>query len=320
MKLFNILMLFLYFVGVCANFDHFRSWMRKYDVTYKSYNQLTYSYDIWKNNYDKVNEHNSKNTFQLEMNRYGDKYLCNQHIYANRVLSSQEYTDPELFPYNINNLPKSVDWRNKSVVTNIKDQGQCGSCWAFSTVGSIEGQHALKTGHLVSLSESQIVDCCHIGGVAGCGGGFMTDAFQCVMQEKGLDTESSYPYVPLDENCALSNGTVGATIKGYVNVTGGEHGLQIAVATVGPISVAIDASGFSFQMYKSGVYYEPECSPTFLDHAVLVVGYGTTNNGTDYWVVKNSWGQNWGENGYIRMSRNRDNNCGIATIPSYPLV
>ena len=320
MKLFNILMLFLYFVGVCANFDKFRLWMNKYDVTYSSYNQLKNGYDIWKNNYDLVNDHNNKNTFQLEMNKFGDKYLCDQYKFSNKKISSRVHINPELYPYSINNLPSSVDWRNKSVVTNVKDQGQCGSCWAFSTVGSIEGQHALKTGNLVSLSESQIVDCCHIGGVAGCGGGFMTDAFQCVMKENGLDTETSYPYVPLDESCALSNGTVGATIKGYVNVTGGEHGLQIAVATVGPVSVAIDASGFSFQMYKSGVYYEPDCSPTFLDHAVLVVGYGTTSNGTDYWIVKNSWGSNWGENGYIRMSRNKDNNCGIATMPSYPLV
>ena len=149
----------------------------------------------------------------------------------------------------------------------------------------------------------------------------MDNAFRYIKANGGIDTEASYPYKAEDEKCHYKPKNKGATDRGFVDIaTGNENQLQKAVATVGPVSVAIDASHQSFQLYAGGVYYEPECSPEQLDHGVLAVGYGTDDNGNDYWIVKNSWGDSWGAQGYILMARNRDNNCGIATQASYPLV
>jgi cathepsin L len=300
----------------------FNKWRLKYNKTYDGKFDISEHFNNWRDNRDFVEYYNQNKEFTMEVNSFADIHngnwktrngQNNKMANTNRVFHYYE-EDEDM------TLPAAVDWRDKDAVTPIKNQGQCGSCWAFSAVGSMEGQHALKTKHLVNLSESQIVDCDINGTDEGCDGGWMDGAFEYVIKNHGIDTEESYPYQPQDNPCKFNKSNVAATFSGYKDVVGGENALKKAVAKIGPIAVAIDAGESSFQFYKNGVYYDPNCSPEMLDHGVLVVGYGTTMNGTDYWIVKNSWGENWGDKGYIYMARNRNNSCGIASKPSYPIV
>lgn len=278
---------------------------------------------IWQANKKFIDEHNANSEkfgYVLEMNKFGDldpaEFASIYNGYRGRPTTNTTAT----FVATGASLPDQVDWRTKGCVTGVKNQGQCGSCWAFSATGSLEGQHQLKTGQLVSLSEQNLVDCSDSYGNHGCQGGLMDNAFRYIEHNNGIDTEASYPYLARNERCRFNPSNVGATDTGYVDIArDDENALQEASATIGPISVAIDAGHSSFQMYRRGVYYEPSCSSTRLDHGVLVVGYGTYN-GEPYWLVKNSWGTEWGMEGYIMMSRNRNNNCGIATQASYPKV
>lgn len=279
---------------------------------------------IWFENYKKVFHHNNqKGSFTMEMNEFADMDISE---FASirmpmNMYKPQGERDCNTWsaPSDVE-LPTTVDWRTKGVVTPIKNQGQCGSCWAFSTTGSMEGQYALKHGTLKSFAEQQLVDCCT--GNYGCNGGWMDTAFRYInTTQAGIELEESYPYVAHDETCHYKASEGVGKDYGCVDVgtSGSEADLQVASATIGPISVAIDASHTSFQMYKSGVYNEPDCSTSALDHAVLVVGYGTYQ-GSAYWLVKNSWGTGWGMSGYIMMSRNKNNQCGIATQACYPKV
>lgn len=286
-------------------------------------------------------------SFTMRENKFADllpyefTQMMNGLRHVDENLQEDEEASTFLPPANVE-LPNSIDWRKKGAVTEVKDQGQCGSCWAFSAVsthiffltvlalliyiyifwqtGSLEGQHFRKTKKLVSLSEQNLVDCSERYGNHGCEGGLMNNAFKYVKANHGIDTEKSYPYEAEDDRCRYNPKNSGATDTGYKNIhTGDEKALQSAVATAGPISVGIDASQLSFQFYSDGIYYEPECDSVNLDHGVLAVGYDS-DKGKDYWIVKNSWGKGWGQEGYIYMARNRENNCGIATMASYPLM
>lgn len=258
----------------------------------------------------------------MGMNKYGDmthdEFVKMMNGY---VAADFDTTDriTYLSPANVE-VPDTVDWRDKGYVTEIKDQGQCGSCWAFSATGSLEGQWFKKTGKLISLSEQNLVDCSTDQGNEGCNGGLMDQAFQYIKDNDGIESEKDYPYKARDQTCKYDAKKKAATDTGFVDIaTTNETALQEAVATVGPISVAIDASNLSFQFYKNGIYDEKDCSSTELDHGVLAVGYGSKNK-ADFWIVKNSWGPSWGDKGYILMSRNKQNQCGIATAASYPTV
>jgi len=284
---------------------------------------------IFETNKKKIDAHNwrasrGKSSFTMKMNHFGDHLDFNNIVNGYRMdllkksrtnLTRATFVAPEHL-----SLPESIDWRTKGAVTEIKNQGQCGSCWAFSATGALEGQNFRKTGKLVSLSEQNLVDCSTKYGNDGCEGGLMDYAFQYIRENHGIDTEESYPYHAHEEQCKFSENNIGASDVGFVDIpAGSEEMLMKAVATVGPISVAIDAAQPSFQFYSGGVYEESACTVDRLNHGVLVVGYGT-DNGKDYWIVKNSWGPYWGDEGYIKMARNQDNMCGIATAASYPLV
>lgn len=217
------------------------------------------------------------------------------------------------------NVPDSMDWREKGCVTNVKNQGACGACWAFSAIGALEAQVKLKTGNLVSLSAQNLVDCSMMYGNHGCSGGYMTEAFQYIIDNDGIDSDASYPYVAQNGTCHYNATTRAATCSKFVELPyADEAALKDAIANIGPVSVAIDAKQPTFFLYRTGVYDDPRCTQD-VNHGVLAIGYGTLD-GKDFWLVKNSWGEYFGDKGYIRMSRNNGNHCGIASYGCYPQI
>ena len=311
---------------------------KPYDVTWNQFKQehgKVYKNEeeekerqaIFMDNIQRIEEHNllyfnDQSSYYMGVNQFTDKteeeYKEYNKLQIHKKNPSSKFSCSKYEPPFTWELPATVDWRKKGYVTPVKDQGQCGSCWAFSATGSLEGQHFKKTGKLVSLSEQQLVDCSFSFGDHGCEGGLMDDAFAYIHSVGGLESEKDYPYKASDDHCNFNASDEVAHVKSCKDIpSGSEKALQQAVATVGPISVAIDASHESFQNYAGGVYNEPRCSSTELDHGVLVVGYGTYK-GKPYWLVKNSWNIGWGMQGYIMMTRNDDNQCGIATLSSFP--
>jgi len=311
--------------------DKFVAFMREHQKSY-NHDEFEMRFAKFRANVDFIEEHNKGNHgYTVKMNQFGDldskEFGRIYNGYRQKAKPNVAAAEWPLAEVDVSALPTTVDWRTKGAVTSVKNQGQCGSCWSFSTTGSVEGQHFLSgQGALVGLSEQNLMDCSTAQGNMGCDGGLMDDAFQYIILNKGIELEADYPYTAEDGNsCKYKVADRGACIQKYQDVpTGNETALQVAVATVGPVSVAIDASQSSFQFYESGVYYSYFCSSTQLDHGVLAVGYGTDNNGLfgpeKYWLVKNSWGASWGDNGFIKMIRDWDNNCGIATAASYPII
>ena len=215
-----------------------------------------------------------------------------------------------------------LNWADLGYVTPVKDQGACGSCWAFSATGALEGQMFKKHKGAVpvtSLSEQNLVDC--TTNANGCAGGWMATAWAQIADEGGIEGSVTYPYTASQGTCRFNKANAVATDNGFgvALASGDEAAMLKALQTVGPISVAVDAIHTSFFAYSSGIYSEPQCSKTTVNHAVLIVGYGTYN-GTDYWLIKNSWGTSWGIKGYMMMARNAGNMCAIANNPMYPVV
>jgi len=319
------LLLSIILATALTNDKAFENWTKQHKKRYSSVAETVRRYEAFKSNAAFINKHNAeaaqgKHTYVLGLNHFAD--LTNNEyraMYLGYRQSNQ--TRSNIFkPIRGVALPDEVDWRTKGIVTDVKDQGQCGSCWSFSTTGSIEGAHALSTGNLVSLSEQNLIDCVQSGGFTCDTGGEMQVAFQWVIDNNGIEGESDYPYCTCSGNqCAFDQSLVQATISSYQSIAqGSESDLQSAAANQ-PVSIAIDASSQQFQLYSGGVFNLPSCSSTALDHGVLIVGYGNYD-GSDYWLVKNSWSASWGMSGYIMMARNADNQCGVATDASYPVV
>jgi len=299
----------------------------RFDKSYASSEEEAYRRGIFRKNLEFMQTENSKQVgYFLGVNQFADLLT---REWASRffgmVKPRQPYGDVPYLgrhrPSNIT-LPSSIDWMEKGAVTRIKDQGSCGSCWAFSTTGSLEGAYEIVTGKLISLSEQQLVDCTSSFGEGGCGGGLMDSAFKYA-QQTAMCTESSYPYRGVDGTCHASGCITGiprGDVTGYRDVsTDSAHALMSAVAQQ-PVSIAIEADKPVFQHYSGGVL-SGMCGAN-LDHGVLVVGYGTDPSGGDYWKVKNSWGKTWGINGYVLLKRGKHGagECGILKQPSYPVV
>ncbi|XP_038681472.1 senescence-specific cysteine protease SAG39-like [Tripterygium wilfordii] len=305
--------------------DKLEQWMTKYGRVYENAVEKDRRFNVFKDNVEFIESFNAdvNKPYKLSVNAFADQ--TNEEFRASRNglkrtnAPSSVKTTP--FKYaDVTAAPASLDWRKKGAVTPIKNQGQCGSCWAFSTIAATEGIHQIKTGKLLSLSEQELVDCDTQGEDHGCMGGLMEDGFEFIIHNKGITTEAKYPYNATDDSCnKKEEASHDASITGYEQVpANSEEALLKAVANQ-PVSVSIDASGSAFQFYSSGVF-SGACG-TMLDHGVTAVGYGTTTNGTKYWIVKNSWGTEWGEEGYIRMQRDIDAKeglCGIAMDSSYP--
>ncbi|KAJ6872120.1 cysteine proteinase RD21A-like [Populus alba x Populus x berolinensis] len=306
---------------VMAMYDE---WLVKHGKNYNALGEKEKRFEIFKDNLMFIDQHNSENrTYTVGLNRFADltneeyrsMYLGTRTGHKKRLPKTSDRYAPRVG----DSLPDSVDWRKEGAVPEVKDQGGCGSCWAFSTISAVEGINKIVTGDLIVLSEQELVDC-DTSYNEGCNGGLMDYAFEFIINNGGIDTEDDYPYLGRDGRCDTyrKNAKV-VSIDSYEDVPeNDETALKKAVANQ-PVSVAIEGGGRNFQLYDSGVF-TGECG-TSLDHGVAAVGYGT-ENGKDYWIVRNSWGKSWGESGYIRMERNiasPTGKCGIAIEPSYPI-
>ena len=293
-------------------------WKRNHGKDYSKDEELQ-RHTIWESNKVYVENHNANASmwgYTLSMNEYADMDGAEFASMMNGYRGSNHGKNP-LYVSSGKVTASNVDWRDKGYVTGVKNQGQCGSCWAFSTTGSVEGQHFKSTGKLVSLSEQNLVDCSSAEGNHGCQGGLMDNGFEYIIKNNGIDTEASYPYTAENGKCHFKSSEVGAQISSYKDIPQEDcDALASALEEIGPISVAMDASHLSFQLYHSGVYDPFLCSQTKLDHGVLVVGQDVGKNA---WIVKNSWGEGWGMKGYFEITK-KHNKCGLCTQASYPIV
>jgi cathepsin L len=333
MKILLICLVFL--VGTTLADKKFEDWKNKHKKTYRSPKEEAHRKKIFQATDDFINKHSNPD-FTVAHNHFSD--MTPEEIKATKKgvkIPDSRMVGATFVDFRATAAAAAVDWRNHSAVNPIKDQGGCGSCWAFSAIAALEGQYAIKHSKLVSLSEEQLVDCSGSFGNGGCGGGWPADAYDYLASVNGSELETSYPYLFADTagsagTCMYNStsavvasvaGTLGVNTSTWVTPLGSESALQAAVSSIGPISVCIDAGVLSFMLYESGIYTDTTCSnnPSDLDHAVVVVGYGTSGSQA-YWIVRNSWNTWWGEEGYIRIARNANNLCGIANFGVYPNI
>jgi C1A family cysteine protease len=314
--------------------DRFESWVNKFKIEFENENHMFSIFNKWIINDRFIDIINGRNlTYKLGHNQFSgmDEYDFQKYIMQNQKLfnhpmiqNNLEMNDTQIFLPTI--LPVEVDWVKDGHVTSVKDQGQCGSCWSFSAIASLESAYSIKYNRLLDFSEQQLVDCDNFrnGGFDhGCNGGLMNNAFEWIAKNGGICSEDEYPYMGHSQKCDTWCATIGGTdIMNFATVDAEDESMMLAL-NLQPISVAIEADQREFQLYKSGVFMG-ECGVN-LDHGVVVVGYGTDDDRNDYYRVKNSWGESWGEGGYIRLGRGIEYNngkgqCGVLLEASYPVL
>jgi C1A family cysteine protease len=301
--------------------SHFHNW---YCVQKSNIKKLSTQEDYF-NNYKYILKNNFKSQewelttnkfagykselFDLHYKGYNPKSIFNRTKFVNKLYTS-----------------KFVDWRSSFIVGPIKDQGQCGSCWAFSAIGTLESQVMKLLNQSILLSEQDMIDCVKNVGLLnccnGCEGGEMYSVYEYLLNKMDT-TENQYPYLASDENCKyISSSINNVKVKDFISLSiGNEEEMVKAINNIGPLSVGVNANQ-DWQLYSKGIYNpsENDCSSNIdkQDHGVIVVGYGT-ENGLDYWIIRNSWGKDWGENGYMRLVKGK-NACGVANSVIYPIV
>ena len=331
--MFRSLLFVALFATVGASIlDTFQEWVHDFSIKFRDEDHFHTMFQTWRSNHEFIQQvNNQKLSYELGHNQFSGMNSSEFREYLGTVPDKRgvvRIIRDELV--NIDSLPGSVDWTTAGAVTPVKDQGQCGSCWSFSTTGALEGAYFNKYGTLVSFSEQQLVDCDTLkngGRDHGCNGGLMDNAFNWISKNNGLCAEESYPYVSGTTKTAGSCQTKCSVVSNsdiakYVDVSPSSDNSMMAALAQQPVAIAIEADQREFQLYKSGVF-TGTCGTT-LDHGVLAVGYGTMA-GQDYYLVKNSWGTTWGSNGYILLGRgvqynNGDGQCGMLLEGSYPVL
>jgi len=319
--------------------EKFFNWLKEHDVAAVSGTHFVKMLQNYADNDDHIETHNSGNqTFTLGHNRFSHMSLSEWQEFVHRGLQRPEAsTQPEFIhqaPADVSTLADSIDWRSKGAVATVKDQGQCGSCWAFSATGALEGAYQIKTGKLVDYAPQHFVDCDNRqnsknkGSDMGCNGGLMDSAFSWASKNGGLCEWTDYPYT---SGTSKSSGTCKDTTcgkkadhspKSYTDVAKNSDSAMVSALNKQPVAVAIEADTKEFQLYKSGIF-TAKCGAN-LDHGVLAVGYGHDSaSNLDYYIVKNSWGTSWGDKGYIYFQKGgnmpKEGQCGILSgPPSYP--
>ena len=312
----------------------FVDYIIKFDRVYHNNGDFVSKFFNFKKNLKHILDHNlSGKSFKLDINKYSDetdddfesrKGYISDPIYhvSSKIFNflSKDHVGCDAFNETSSlDVPKNIDWRDHEAVTPVKDQKKCGSCWSFSSTGAIEGSWSIKHKKLVSISEQQLIDCSRSYGDLGCYGGLMDNAFSYAI-ENGMCTEEDYPYTAHGHLCHSCNKSV--QIQGCVDIESGNQQQLKKAVSLGPVSVAIEADQSIFQSYSSGVIDSEDCGEN-LDHGVLIVGYGVEDD-IPYWLVKNSWGESWGDEGYVKILRSdktQDNGvCGIAMQASYVLA